>query len=237
MARFFLIGGKDDDLKSNFIEKKLLELSFKDNPIMLYFSAASKDNNKSINHFINTFANLKVNIIVVTLTLKEYSFNELDDLFDKADIIYFGGGNTDVLRNIVSKNNVDKLLLKYLNSNKIYAGISAGAILLCKSGMGDSYSYVDNFKTYQFKMVKGLNILDFSICPHYQKDDLYVFNDEVKDCNLAYGIEDDTAIYINKFVNVFKANKKHSVYEFKNSLLKPIYPYYNSDVEAKLEKI
>ncbi|MCR5786873.1 MAG: Type 1 glutamine amidotransferase-like domain-containing protein [Acholeplasmatales bacterium] len=237
MARYFLVGGKDDDLKSNYLERVLLLLSGKKEPKLLYFPTAMKDNIRSINHFINTFAGLNVSINVVTLYDKKYTYEELNHLFEISDIIYFGGGNTDRLREKLEEFNIDKLLIKYNNTDKIYAGISAGAIILCNSGMGDSYSYTDNFKTFQFRMVKGFGLLNFSICPHYQKEDLYVFNDAASNLELSYALEDDTAIYINKHVNVFKDNKKHSVYEFKYSLLKPMYPYYNSDVETKLEKI
>ena len=227
MCSFFLIGGKEDDLKSNYIEKSLLSLTCKEKPLMLFFPTASKDNIKSINHFISTFNSLNVEIKVITL-FGNYNYEELDNLFSSADIIYFSGGNTNLLVEKLQETRVDLLLKKYLDTNKIYAGISAGAILYTKEGMGDSYSYVDNFKTYNYKMVKGLGFLDFIICPHYNKPDLYIFNDYAKEVDLAYAIENDTAIYINdNFMQIFKANSKNSVYEFKNGLLKPLYPYYN----------
>ena len=232
MSKYFLIGGKDDDLKSNYIEQVLISLTRKVNPKILFFPTANKDSIKTIEHFKRTFDNLWANIEVVSLFEKDYDINELDRLFYNSDIIYFAGGNTDVLVQKVKESNIDKLLLKYKDSNKIFAGISAGAILFTNSGMGDSYSYQDgNGKVYNYKMIEGLHILDTYICPHYQKNDLYVYNDEVSDKKLAFALEDDTAILLdNGNINIYKANKKHSVYQFNYGLMKPLYEDYNVHV-------
>jgi dipeptidase E len=220
---FYLIGGKDDDLKSNLIETELLKLTNKYCPKMLYFATAMKDNQRSINHFISTFDKLNVKITIAKLN--EIIFEELNNLFNESDIIYIGGGNTDYLRNEFIKYNVDKLLMKYHNTDKIFAGISAGAILYTNSGMGDSYSYQSGGNIYNFKMVDGLNLINLKFCPHYQKDDLYIFNDIGLSSKLALALEDDTAVVIDKnILKVYKANKKHSVYLFKDNKMTPIYP-------------
>ncbi|MCR4897873.1 MAG: peptidase E, partial [Acholeplasmatales bacterium] len=62
--------------------------------------------------------------------------------------------------NIFKNNNLDKILLKYINSNKIYAGSSAGAMLYTKISMGDKDMYSDNFHNYGYKMVECLNIIN-----------------------------------------------------------------------------
>ena len=164
MADYFLLGGKDDDLKSNYLENVLVTLTKKINPTILYFSTASLDKDSSINHFIHTFDNILVNIKVVTLWKRDYSFNELDALFELADIIYFGGGNTLKLKEKLIQNKIVDLLIKYSNSNKIYAGISAGAIIYTLEGMGDSYSYLNGLDVVNYKMVKGLSLLDIKFC-------------------------------------------------------------------------
>ena len=227
MAKYFLVGGKDDDLKSNYLEKTLLSLTKKIRPRILFFPTAMRDSQNTINHFIKTFNNLLVDIEVITLYKKEYSFKNLDELFENSDIIYFSGGNTATLVEKVKELKIDILLKKYESTNKIYAGISAGAILYTISGMGDSYSYMDHGKVYNYKMVDGLGMLNFYICPHYQKEDLYIFNDEIKDKDLAYGIEDDTALFIddNK-KSCYKASKRHSIYEFRKGLMSPLYEDY-----------
>ncbi len=225
MVNYFLIGGKDDDLKSNYLENVLVTLTKKINPTILYFPTASVDSKSSISHFIHTFDNILVNIVQVRLFSQKYTFEELDNLFLKADVIYFGGGNTQKLREKILEHKINELLIKYEDSNKIYAGISAGAIIYTREGMGDSYAYLNGLDVVNYKMVKGLNLLDIKICPHYQKKDLYIFNDETKDTRLSIALEDDTAILIrdNKIQGVYKANLKHSVYQFSYGVMSPLY--------------
>ncbi len=221
---FYLLSGKDDDLNSNELEKTLLNLTGKSSPFLLYFPTAMKNNKRSIDHFIRTFEGLSVFIKVVEVETLSYS--ELDALFSIADIIYIGGGNTAYLKNQFVKYNVDKLIKKYIvQNNKIFAGLSAGAILYSKCGMGDSLSYQSGDHYYNFQMVDGLNLIDLVFCPHYQKEDLYVFNEIGLSSKLALALEDDTAVLIdNNKINVFKANKRHSVYLFKDGIMEPIYP-------------
>ncbi len=220
MVKYFLVGGKDDDLKSNYLESQLLSLVNKVKVNILYFPTAMSDSTKSINHFLHTFDKLSVNITVCELYNKNYTFNELDALFEKNDIIYIGGGDTRKLKEKFLIHSIDKLLLKYETSDKIYAGISAGAIIYTKSGMGDSDAYTDHNHTYNFKMVDGFSFLDLYICPHYNKEDLYIFNDEIIDKKLALALEDDTAVLIeNNNIHSFIANTKHSVYKFEYGVM------------------
>ncbi len=224
MARYFLIGGKT--IESNYFERTLLSLAKKEKPLLLFFPTASCDSKKIVEAFHKNFINLNVQIIDVLLYSKS-DYKELDELFKKADIIYFSGGNTANLVKKLKEEKVDELLFKYRLENKIYAGVSAGAILFTNGGMGDSQSYQTNFHTYNFKMVEGLHMLDFYICPHYQKEDLYIFNDEALKYDLSFGIENDTALFIDSNnYKVFKADLTKSVYEFsKNNVpfMKSIY--------------
>ncbi len=223
MVKYYLIGGKTDDLKSNYIEKQLLSLVNSAKINILYFPTAMRDSLKSINHFINTFNGLSVNISVCELFNKEYSLDQLEQMFEEADIIYVGGGNTNVLRDKFIEVGIDKLLVKYSTSNKIYAGISAGAIIYSISGMGDSDSYQDHNRIYNFKMVDGLGLVKLYVCPHYNKEDLYIFNDEIKDKKLAIALEDDTAVLIeDENIHSYVANTKHSVYKFEYGLMSRI---------------
>ncbi len=223
MVKYYLIGGKTDDLKSNYIEKQLLSLVNSAKVNILYFPTAMRDSSKSIKHFINTFNGLSVNISVCELFNKEYSIDQLEQMFEEADIIYVGGGNTNVLRDKFIEVGIDKLLVNYSKSNKIYAGISAGAIIYSISGMGDSDSYQDHNRIYNFKMVDGLGLVKLYVCPHYNKEDLYIFNDEIKDKKLAIALEDDTAVLIeNENIHSYVANTKNSVYKFEYGLMSRI---------------
>ena len=223
MVRFVLIGGKGKDSNLNHIENEIIKMTNKKNPIILYCPYATKDIEKSINKFHNLMKNLECEIIDLTFD----NINDFDFLLNKADILYVGGGVSDDLVDIFKKNNLDKVLYKYLDSNKIYAGSSAGAMLYTKVAMGDKDMFSDNFHNYNYKMVDCLGILNISICPHYQNEDLIFYNDVIKEYSLdSFGIEEDTAVIIddNKY-GCLKDDKKRSVYYFSrdNYLMVPLY--------------
>ncbi|MBR6288270.1 MAG: Type 1 glutamine amidotransferase-like domain-containing protein [Acholeplasmatales bacterium] len=223
MVRFVLIGGKGKDSNLNHIENEIIKMTNKKNPLVLYCPYATKDIEKSINKFHNLMKNLECEIIDLTFD----NINDFDSLLNKADILYVGGGVSDDLVDIFKKYNLDKVLYKYLDSNKIYAGSSAGAMLYTKVAMGDKDMFLDNFHNYNYKMVDCLGILNISICPHYQNEDLIFYNDVIKEYSLdSFGIEEDTAVIIddNKY-GCLKDDKKRSVYYFSrdNYLMVPLY--------------
>ena len=223
MVRFVLIGGKGKDSNLNHIENEIIKMTNKKNPLILYCPYATKDIEKSINKFHILMKNLECEIINLTFD----NINDFDSLLNKADILYVGGGVSDDLVDIFKKYNLDKVLYKYLDSNKIYAGSSAGAMLYTKVAMGDKDMFSDNFHNYNYKMVDCLGILNISICPHYQNEDLIFYNDVIKEYSLdSFGIEEDTAVIIddNKY-GCLKDDKKRSVYYFSrdNYLMVPLY--------------
>ena len=214
MVSFCLIGGKvNRDILSNNIESHLIKMTNKEKPNILYFPFAANDYIKSNLRFEKLMNGLNANIKYMD------NIDNFDELLNWADILYIGGGVSDDLYNLFIDNNLDKILYKYLDTNKIYAGSSAGAMLYTKISMGDKYMFNDNFHNYNYKMVKGLGILDISICPHYQNEDLIIYNDEIKKYNLdSFGIEEDTAVIIeNDYFYAVKDDKRMSVYYFDNN--------------------
>ena len=211
MVSFCLIGGKvNREILSNEIERNLIKMTNKEKPNILYFPFAAKDYIKSNLRFKSLMNGLNANVIYME------DINNFEELLKSADILYIGGGVSDDLYNLFIEKGLDKILFKYINTDKIYAGSSAGAMLYAKISMGDKYMFSDNFHNYNYKMVKGLGILNISICPHYQNDDLIIYNDEIKKYNLdSFGIEEDTALIIkdNSFY-VIKDDKRMSVYYF-----------------------
>lgn len=210
---FVLIGGKNKDNNLNIIEKKAFRLANKEKPFVLYIPFASKDIDKSYNKFLSLIDGISCEVCSLNFS----NINDVRKLMDKADIIYVGGGVSDALVNFFKVNKLDLLLKEYLNSDKVYVGSSAGAMLVTKVAMGDKDMYSDNYHNYNYKMVKCLDILHISICPHYQNEDLVIYNDVVKDLDIpAFGIEEDTALVIdNDKFYVYKDDSKRSIYCFR----------------------
>ena len=223
-VKFALIGGKKNkEILTSRIENEIFKLTGKEKPVVLFCPYASKDTSKATKKFHDLVKNLSCEII--DLTFENVSL--FDTYLEKSDVLYISGGISDDLVDYFIKNNLDKILIKYLDSNKIYAGSSAGAMLYCKISMGDKYMYYDNFHNYNYKMVKGLGLLNISICPHYQNEDLICYNDEVRYNNIpSFGIEEDCCLLIDdEKYYIIKEERNMSIYEFipKEFIMTPLY--------------
>ena len=226
MAIYVLIGGRSTKFLNDFsLEKKIFNKLNIINPNVLFIPAAAyKDINGAVDKFTKLIDDYLCDVKFLT-DLEDV--NVIDRLFDWADIIYFGGGTCEVLVEKVKTSPLYEVLLKYQNSNKVYAGLSAGAMLFCNYGMGDAHVYSYNGHIYNYQMVKCLGFLNITICPHYDHDGLDCFNSEVKKYDVnAYALEDDTAILVDDKIRVFKMDKRKSVYLFdkdKNYQMIPLY--------------
>lgn len=223
MVKFALIGGRTNkELNLNLIEKHIFSLTNKDKPNVLFVPFAAKDYNKANLKFGESVSNLDINLKLMTMD-DVYNF---DFLLEKSDVLYIGGGCVNDLISFFKKFNYLDILYKYINTNKIYSGISAGAMLYTKYSMGDRDMFVDCYHKYNYKMVDCLDILNISICPHFNEEDLIIYIDEVKRNNLiSFGIENDTMLIIddNKY-SVFKEDKSKSVYYFgKDKIMLSLY--------------
>ncbi|MCR5113593.1 MAG: Type 1 glutamine amidotransferase-like domain-containing protein [Acholeplasmatales bacterium] len=232
MSKFVLIGGKNKDSVSNKTESEIIRMSGKERPTILFCPYATiNDIEKAKQKFIKMMDKLEYELIV----MDQNNMKDFDSLLNKADILYIAGGVSDDLVEIFRKNKLDEILIKYLDTDKIFAGSSAGAMLFTVISMGDKYMYTDNFHNYNYKMVKCLGILNISICPHYQNEDLIIYNDEVRNLPFdSFGIEEDTAIVIdgNKFYCI-KENRSSGIYYFKKSDNYRMIPLYEGVIYEK----
>ena len=224
MAKYALIGGKANKPKpTNKIERFITSLIKKERPRILYCPYAAVGNYpKSIASFHRLMEGINADIV----DLDNDNIKDFDELLNEADILYIGGGHCDDLVELFKAKGLDKILLKYINSDKVFAGSSAGAMLFSTYSMGDKYMYSDNFHNHNYKMVKCLGILDMILCPHYQNEDLIVFNDAIREYDsIAFGLEEDTCLIVdgNAF-QVIKEEGYNSLYYFnKNKLMIPLY--------------
>ena len=211
--RFVLIGGKvNKEILDDKIERDIIDIIGVDMPKILFCPLAAINTLKSIKRFKEMMKNIKCEIDILDYN----NIDKFDELLSNVDIFYVGGGNANHLVEVFKDNNLDKILINHLNDNITYVGSSAGAMLLTCRSFGDRDMYQDNFHNYNYKMVDCLDILHLSICPHFQNDDLIIYNDEVKKMNLAcFGIEEGAALVIedNRFY-ILKDNNKNMVYYY-----------------------
>lgn len=96
---------------------------------------------------------------ITTLDLRTYKGD-----FNEFDMIWLGGGNTFYLRWIIEENNFTNKIISFVNSGKIYAGSSAGAIIA-----GPTIQDADTLDdpTVATKRIdQGLHLTKYVVLPH-----------------------------------------------------------------------
>ena len=214
---YMLIGGFDANEPYGKIKDFLINKTNRKNPLILYFPLASKNKVEVIKRFEYEFRNCTVKTIDL---LKKINKKTLTcDIIDSC-IIFFDGGSTNFLYKYLLENDLTYIFDVSIKHNKIIAGVSAGAIVTCSSGLGDMFSFKDSDGYFcNFKMVPGLDYLDITVCPHFNLPDRDVYFDLMKKYNKAgLALSNSTAVYIdNKSVEVIKNITNRPVFIYNNS--------------------
>ena len=228
MKNIVLIGGgnigKDKDYETKDIDKKIVSLTKKDNPTLLFIGLASSYSDSYYDIIKKNYKSLGCE----TLYLKRKNLINNKDIvkekFSKADIIYIGGGDTIKLLKDIKEFNLEEELKTSYERGTVLVGISAGAILLSKEGLTDSY--ILRGESTHYKFIKGLNFVNISICPHFEKDinkEIELKNYLKKSKRKVYSLNDNTAIIIkdNKLeTKKILSNKIYLCYYQNNNYIK-----------------
>lgn len=105
-------------------------------------------------------------LIVQDIDIVGVSYEHLNKLLGKIDIIYIQGGNTTYLLKHVKLSGLDIIIKKLVNRGVIYIGVSAGSYIVCPSIIKGTWR---NSQT-NTSLIKnlGLNLVPFLICAHYE---------------------------------------------------------------------
>lgn len=237
MSKFILIGGIEPNTPYANIAREILSDDNK-KLNMLFIPLASKDSVSQKEILEDTFKTANTDYLYLTKTLdKETILNKINN----SDILFFLGGSTPYMYKYIVLNSLEYIFEEVLKQNKTIVGISAGAIILSKYGMGDTLSFKDVSTYYNFKEIKGLGILNINFCPHYQKQGLDVFDSELKNYKCAaFALDNGTAIVVNQDkIKVVKNDDKNKVYFFdhtKNYKLVPLENNKTYDIGGLYDK-
>ena len=105
----------------------------------LFVGTASHDSLPYFNTFRKTYTsdyNLKADVAVITKDMMSYE--KISGKFQKADMIYVGGGDTLFMLDKWRETGVDKLILDAYRRGVIICGLSAGAICWFEKMYSDS---------------------------------------------------------------------------------------------------
>ena|SRR3989344_2870521 len=84
------------------------------------------------------------------------------------DVVYVCGGNTFYLMHEMRRTGFDKQIINFINSGKVYVGVSAGSVI-----MGPMILHVKNLDKNDIglKDMNGFNVTDKIILPHYKNEE------------------------------------------------------------------
>ena len=160
----------------------------------LFIPTASHDFMPYYNTFHKVYTGIfNIKTDVVLTVFKEIDEEKLRAKFEKADVIYVGGGDTVFMMESWKKSGILPLLKDAYERGVILAGLSAGAICWFSDIYTDS---AQELTGEQYAMFQGLGWISGVISPHYNTrmldfDKLVCYN---YDC--AYGLEDDSSIVL-----------------------------------------
>ncbi len=145
-------------------EKKYMQKDIKENSIITFISAYTKEEEKqkeSIENKIKCFKQIGINF------KKKYTIDEETNKKDalkyikESNIIFLLGGAPHIQMQIINKNELQQELKKV----PLIIGVSAGAMNQTKRVI-----YIDEFEENKLYDYEGLNYFETSIYPHYSQD-------------------------------------------------------------------
>ncbi len=185
----------------------------------LFIPTASHDFMPYYNTFHKVYTGVfDIKTDVALTVFKEVDLEKMKGKFEKADMIYVGGGDTVFMIESWKQSGLLPLLEDAYERGVIIAGLSAGAICWF------SDIYTDSLKTEngnEYAMFQGLGWIKGVVSPHYneRQADFDALVKERFDC--AFGIENDAAMVFEngEFVgsissggNVLKLKNEHGVF-------------------------
>lgn len=206
-------GGEVSQNQTYEIDKFIVESSKRENPNFLFIPTASKDAEPYIETINKLYKDLGCKTDTLYLSNMEVNKAELIQKIERADIIYVGGGNTAYMMEVWKQYDVDKALMRAYRSGKVLAGLSAGSICWFIAGHSDS-EFIEDIENPKHKWVKGLGIIPYLHCPHYDEPEREGFDEfysgQVAD---AIAIENQVAIFWDNYeINVIKSNPIKNAY-------------------------
>ncbi len=200
MKRIIAIGGGDLRERSTlkideYIAGLAKERAGEQRANALFIPTASHDYMPYYNTFHKVYTgtfNIKTDVALTVF--KEVDIEKLRAKFDKADMVYVGGGDTVFMLEQWKKSGLLPLLKEAYERGVIIAGLSAGAICWFEEMYTDSEAALgegDKYATFA-----GLKWLKGKISPHYGArmldfDQIVCYNS-----SRAYAVEDDAALVI-----------------------------------------
>ena len=162
----------------------------------LFIPTASHDFMPYYNTFHKVYTGVfNIKTDVALSVFKEVDMEKMKAKFEKADVIYVGGGDTVFMMESWRETGLLPLIKDAYERGVILAGLSAGAICWFSDIYTDS-ALVNGEGEEKYSMFKGLGWIDGVISPHYGSRMLDFDKIVCYNYGCAFGLEDNAALVI-----------------------------------------
>lgn len=191
----------------------------------LFIPTASHDFMPYYNTFHKVYTgvfNIKTDVALTVF--RESDPEKLRSKFEKADMIYIGGGDTLFMIESWRNSGIDALLLDAYNRGVIICGLSAGAICYFDKMFTDTSALGIGGK---YTVQNGLGWLDGMVCPHYNARKIEFDSETTGYAMRRLALSDDSAIVFNDDKLVGSLSSGGTAYSMENDIPTPILPVLN----------
>lgn len=193
-------------IETMVIDKKIIELTGKEHPELVFIGAASGDDPKYFTAVQNHFAGrLGCNAVNLILTEKP-TIKEIKTKIMNADIVYVGGGSPTRLMVALKETGADKVLIEAYNKGIIMSGNSAGGCVWFETYDNEDEEDFDG-TVNTLKLKPALGLVKGYFVPHWNTkaetglDTGSIPKDEivkllVKESESGYAVDEGAALMI-----------------------------------------
>lgn len=164
-------GGEIGRLETSELDAEVVRLTGKRRPRLVFLPTAAADDPGYV-AIVEQHYGQRLGCQVSPLLLYDHraAVGDAERTLRSADIVYVGGGNTLRMMKLWRRRGVDTALRQAAADGTVLAGISAGAICWCWSGVSDSRSFTTTGGSWEYIAVRGLGLVDIVMCPHFNAD-------------------------------------------------------------------
>lgn len=164
-------GGEIGRLETLELDAEVVRLTGKRRPRLVFLPTAAADDPGYV-AVVEQHYGRRLGCQVSPLLLYDHrvAVGDVEGALRSADIVYVGGGNTLRMMKFWRRRGVDTALRRAAADGTVLAGISAGAICWCSSGVSDSRSFTTTGESWEYIAVRGLGLVEIVVCPHFDAD-------------------------------------------------------------------
>ncbi|HEY0868538.1 MAG TPA: Type 1 glutamine amidotransferase-like domain-containing protein [Fimbriimonas sp.] len=164
------IGGGEVGIgETEILDRELIRLSGKTNPLVLFVPTASQDDATYVQTVRGAYSRLGCTVEALRLWGEDGSSETAQDKIARADLVYVGGGNTKAMIARWRQLGVDRFLRGHLEAGKPAGGVSAGALCWFQAGNSD-WPQFEGIPDVLTAKVDCLGFVDLVLCPHASRE-------------------------------------------------------------------